>query len=380
MRISIFEAAMIGRVAGGWAKSYGALALLVVATAGITWVLGKWIIAPGYVDPTSRMYTSKLGYAQLQRKTGKPFPVATGTPAYRDFTAYFLGEGLCQSEPIQVPLIPMGRILKVHVSEGERVVKGQLLAELDDSKAKIKLAAARAALQTAEAEFERTRIGSAYVLDQERPERDVIRKAQLEEEVRIRSELVEMTRSLLESRSVGRSEWLQQRLATSKAEAALKELQWALEVAVAGKEQSLKIAEAAIAEATLAVEHRETELIDYRVYAPVDGIVERCLIHEGEYNQDPGKPAFLIAAGLWFTAHLDQTSIGQFDLGSEVDLHLEAFPGEVLVERSTRYNRLSAITSGGLKPIVRSGRLVPVRRSGQRRIVCRSSLRRTSHE
>ena len=133
--------------------------------------LTAWLLIwPAYQNPSARMYTSKLGYATVLRQSGKPFPVKTAVAVERQVTGVFLGEGLVQSEPIQVPMIAMAGIVKVHVQEGDHVKKGQLLVELDDTRIKLKIEAAAAALETARAEQERVKVGSVNILLDERPE------------------------------------------------------------------------------------------------------------------------------------------------------------------------------------------------------------------
>ena len=118
----------------------------------------------------------------MLRKLHKPFEVTTTKPVRRVLSRSCLGEGLVRSEPLVVSIVPMGTIKKLHVKDGDPVKKGQLLAEVDAAKAEIKADAARAALATAKAELERVRIGSAYVLTYERPQRDTIRLQTAEHE------------------------------------------------------------------------------------------------------------------------------------------------------------------------------------------------------
>jgi len=82
-----------------------------------------------------------------------------------------------------------------------------------------------------------------------------------------------------------------------------------------------------VKEAKLALAHRLAEFRDYRVLAPSDGIIERCLVNAGEYNQDPGKPGFLLSVGQWFEGYFDQTTTGRFRPGEKAEILLEAFPG-----------------------------------------------------
>ncbi len=330
-----------------FAKEYSLFIALSLATIVLCIACAKWLVWPGYTSPKSRMFTSKLGYAAQLRKKNKPFPVVMAKVQHRKVTSHFLGEGIMRSEPVQVPVIAMSRILSVHAKQGDRVKKGQLLAILDPSRLKIKIEAAKAQLQTANAEFERTKIGSAYILEKERPERDQIRVNAAENEVGIRKKLDELYGELSNEGLLSEEETLLKRLENADALTKLQEAQLALNVAQGGRVRSLEIAQAAIRDAELALAYRQDELRDYKVYAPTDGVIERCLIHEGEYNQDPGKPAFLIASGLWFEAYLDQTAIGRIGKDATAEVHLEAFPGESFEGKITQVLPLVSYSLGG---------------------------------
>ena len=196
------------------------LAITVVLCAETVWLL----IWPAYTNPVSRMYTSKLGYATVLRQTGKPFPVTTAFATEREISGRFLGEGLMQSEPVQVPMIAMSRILKIHAQEGDIVKKGQLLVELDDTRIKLQIAAARAALETAQAEQERVRVGTVNILLDERPEMDEIQleaaRTQFESERRLLKKYAE----LFAKRSISNEKFLEQKTKAKQADVVLRKL------------------------------------------------------------------------------------------------------------------------------------------------------------
>ena len=150
---------------------------LVLAVSVSTFLaLAVLVVLPGYSSPMSRLYSSKFGYGSLLRKLHKPFPVTSTFPVRRRLNRSCLGEGLVRSEPLIVSIIPMGTIKKMYVKDGDLVKKGQLLAEVEATIAEIKADAARAAVATANAELERVRIGSAYILTYERPKLDTIKR------------------------------------------------------------------------------------------------------------------------------------------------------------------------------------------------------------
>ena len=100
-----------------------------IAFAVIFIVFAIW---PRYKDPITRLYSSRLGYPTVARELQSPFPVKTATVEMRKLTSSYQGEGTVSSEPILVPIVPVGRVTRVHANVGDSVKKGQLLAEIDD--------------------------------------------------------------------------------------------------------------------------------------------------------------------------------------------------------------------------------------------------------
>ncbi|WP_435011302.1 HlyD family secretion protein [Tundrisphaera lichenicola] len=327
------------------ANSWISLTLTVAAATIVALLI--IVVMPGYANPMSRLYTSKFGYGTILRKLKKPFPVTATRATRRVLSRTCLGEGLVRSEPLIVSIVPMGTIVKMHVKDGDLVQKGQLLAEVDSTKAEIKANAARAALETANAELARVKIGSAYVLTYERPRRDQIRLDAAEKEYAIQKQLFAIQDRLNQKGYLRREESLKLQIAMIQAEATILETRFNLEMSSKGVSQSVLIAEAAVKEAELALEHRIHELKDYKVYSIADGRLERCLVHEGEYNQDPGKPGFVIASGAWFEANFDQGSFRRIKLDDPVDVRLEASPDRVLHGRITWINPFVSYDLGG---------------------------------
>src|SRR6056297_1600326 len=143
--------------------------LLCAVSAALSLVVAYLIVWPAYKNPIARMYTSKLGYSAVIRKTGQGFPVQAATVDTREIVGKFIGEGLTQSEPVQVPMIAMARIEEVNAIEGQRVRAGDVIVRLDQSKIKLKIQSAQAAVEIAKAELARVRFGTVNVLQFERP-------------------------------------------------------------------------------------------------------------------------------------------------------------------------------------------------------------------
>lgn len=93
------------------------------------------------------LLTLVLGTAALQLRTDPPPTVKTVMVEYGSIESTLKVTGTVRSQQ-EVSLSPlvMGRLATLHVNTGQRVVKGQLLAVLDDGDARTRLAAQQAAL------------------------------------------------------------------------------------------------------------------------------------------------------------------------------------------------------------------------------------------
>ena len=304
-------------------------------------------ILPAYVNPKARMYTSGLGYGTMLRRFGKPFPIHTANVSYREFAEPIMGEGVMASQPVLVPILPMAHFTKIHVSAGDYVKKGQLLAELDDTIAKRKLESAKSALRSTQHERNRVMIGSAYVLAQERPKKDQIEKDAAQATLDLFTAQLAIDEKLAAKGVIAKSTLIETRQKMEDLRRKIKQAEFQLDMAVNGVKESKLIAENAIEEAQRSVAHRRAELANHKIYANESGIIESVLYSVGEFNQDSGKPGFMIAAGLWFEAHLDQRVVNRVRLGQKARVYLEAYPGRPFWGKITRIVPIVTFNTGG---------------------------------
>ena len=99
---------------------------------------------------------------------------------------------------------------------------------MDDTKARIKVDSARTALEIAEAELERTRIGSVYVLEKERPEQDAIRLQVAQDKLAIKEELDAIAEKLFVQKVISREEMMQRKMDNIQRVADLQEAELSL--------------------------------------------------------------------------------------------------------------------------------------------------------
>ena len=151
----------------------------------------------------------------------------------------------------------MARINKVHVTEGQRVSKGDVIVELDHSRLDLKIASARAALGNRP---RRTRSRSTG--HRQCAARRTSRFAEncaseaATAEAEVAAEILEINRELNEHQAISRVELAQSRLASIQADLAKREKKIATEMALEGRESSVRIAESAIREAEMTLAYR----------------------------------------------------------------------------------------------------------------------------
>lgn len=98
------------------------------------------------------------------RRVEKPaaIPVEAQLPTRGALSEFFETTTRVQAErKVQVTSEGVGKCLKVHVDEGDRVEKGDVLAELDTSELKTQISSATTQLQKAKSDYERARKGLA---------------------------------------------------------------------------------------------------------------------------------------------------------------------------------------------------------------------------
>jgi len=262
------------------------------------------------------------------------------------------------------PLVP-GHIKKIYVDESQKVKKGDLLFEIDPKdyiaevrvrKAQVaasqkeldvlkkklaqaekdlelsrlilfkKVAVAKAALSDAQAAFERVkkdyeRFSSLY-------RRKVIGKRRFD----LVKEEFERTKALLKIRKA--------KLAMAKD--SLKELEIKREKikeikkAIAATSKKVDVAKKALDAALVKLSHT-------RVRSPIDGIVTKKYLFEGDFVS-PGIPVLALydPEKIYVIANLEETRFEGVDVGDSVDIKVDAYPGKVFKGKVKKIIRASA--------------------------------------
>jgi HlyD family secretion protein len=327
--------------------STSALLILATVTMAASMFVVFEIILPAYRRPTTGTYGTRLGYPAVLRHLGFPLPVKTTTVQRRRIVRSFLGEGTMASDPLLVPMVPLGTIVGVYVQPGQRVRKGDLLAELDARKGRLLAETARLLFMSAAAELRRVRIGSVILENREQPGRDAIDVKALSDEIAILKEEIATKEKLYEQSLVTKEQLLEARRTLTETEQARDTADLSLGMSTSGKNESERIAASAAESAQLQYQEALAELNEYKIVAPADGIIDRILVHVGEYNPTPGGLAFVVATGLWFQAYFDQTTIDEIGKGATAQVFLAARPDATFAGLVSNVNPIVSYTTGG---------------------------------
>lgn len=89
----------------------------------------------------------------------------------------------------------------------------------------------------------------------------------------------------------------------------------------------MQVTRQALAEAQADLQHQQLRLNDMTVRSPLDGVIDKGFVNQGEYVS-PGQPILMMHApeDVWVEAKIKETSIGNLKVGQSVAIHVDADP------------------------------------------------------
>ena len=283
--------------------------------------------------------------------------VQTALVQRRDVTALVTASGEVRPRDyVHITASAFGRITGIHVKEGDRVRKGQLLAELeavqpaadvraqeaelaatqrDTESAAAAVDSAEANVKTAEASLARTRA--------------VLERSQAD---------FERARSLHEEQLISRASFEQARADHAIAVAGVEEAAARHAQARAQLNQAraqARIAQERIERARAALDRARDMLTKHTFVAPIAGVVTDLPVSEGEnlvvgIQNAPGSLLMTIADLSVITTEVmvDEADIGAVQVGQTAPVHVDAFPDRLFTGKVTEIGNTAVIRSTGL--------------------------------
>jgi len=218
-----------------------------------------------------------------------------------------------------------GKLEKILVQEGEKVKKGQLLAQFEarDLEAQNKVAAT--AIEIAAAALAEAEAGA-------RPQEIKAAAEQLAEaDAQLAKAKADWKRyeRLLAGKAVATSDWEQYRLRLDSAQANRNGAHQRLLLLQEGtRPETVAVLKKRLQLARAEADHSAAVLDNARLTAPYDGVITRKHREEGE-ALDIGQPVMDIATldDRYIRAEIDETDIGRVRTGQAVQITADGFPG-----------------------------------------------------
>jgi len=93
--------------------------------------------------------------------------------------------------------------------------------------------------------------------------------------------------------------------------------------------QQVRIARQELAEAQARLDEEKLHIADLRIKSPIDGVVDKTLIDQGEYVS-AGQPILMMhdPSKLWVEANIKETDIAALRIGQSVAITVDAFPDQ----------------------------------------------------
>jgi HlyD family secretion protein len=235
--------------------------------------------------------------------------------------------GLIEAVETEIRAKVQGEVKEIHVQEGDKIKKGDLLCLLDDEKLLIQLNQVRAGLEGARSKLELFKKGT-------KKELIAVAKNQLEEagkELELAQKNEQRLAKLLSEGAVSETQKEQADLRLKAAQEGHKSASENYQLLLRGKEkEEIEMVEAEIDGYQAQEQFLQSQIQDTRVVSPVDGFLEIKHIEKGELAL-PGTLLFSLIDlnRTYVNAYLPERYIGRIKIGNSVEVSSDSFPEKV---------------------------------------------------
>jgi len=241
--------------------------------------------------------------------------VLFGWQWYKHYTTFITtDDAYVDADKVAVSSKILGRIANIYAAEGDTVVKGQLLVELDSSDLVAQKQQALAAQNQATASFNQSE--AKYFFDQQ---------SILVQEVALERAKEDLDRATLQYE--GNITTKEQFDHTRKAYESAKAMLEAVKAQVKVSKSMIESAQSTIKTAGAQVSTISIQLRNTHIYAPSSGLIAKRWQLPGDIAQ-PGQPVFTITKDsvLYITSYFEETKVTFLHVGKTVEITIDAFP------------------------------------------------------
>jgi HlyD family secretion protein len=286
--------------------------------------------------------TAVVAFAMYQSRKNVVV-VQTGRAQMGDLAAVVSGSGEIKPKTyVNVSANAFGKITKLFVREGDRVKKGQLLAQLENVQSSADVAAMRATLEAS-----RTDVTAASAAIKTAAA-DLVRAQADEEKAKLD---YDRAQGLFTAELIAKSEYDMRKNAYDTARAGVAQAEARLAQSRAQKES----AAGRITQSQANLRRVSDVLQKTYYYAPYDGLVTNLPVREGEtvvigIQNSPGSTLMTIANMSVITAEVkvDETDIVNIKIGQPAQVTIDAIPNQNFAGKVTEIGNNAVVRSTGV--------------------------------
>lgn len=269
--------------------------------------------------------------------------VQTSKVMKQDITSLVTASGEIKPKTfVNVGANAFGRITRLFVKEGDKVKRGQMLAQLENVQSAADVENMKASLASSQTDAVASDAALNTASAQLKSSTADLARAKLD---------YDRTDNLLKANLISRADYDTKKAAYEVAQA----VQAQDQARVAQAKAQLDSAQGHIRSAKAQLTHQQ-DLLSKTVYvAPFDGTVTSLPVHEGEtvvvgIQNSPGSTLMTVADMNVITAevHVDETDIVNLKLGQSADVSVDAIPGQTFKGKVTEIGDNAIIRSTGV--------------------------------
>ncbi|MEX2614483.1 MAG: HlyD family secretion protein [Alphaproteobacteria bacterium] len=289
------------------------------------------------------------------------------------FTHVYEYDARIGSNLITVSSRVAGWIDRVRVTEGDETDRGQVIVEIDSRESKLLVTQLEARIQGIEADRQRLmaekklvdiQTSSRYRTEQALLGTAEAELAALKPQLQLAQSEFQRSRSLFEKKIIARKQYdealAREQQLSGEHRTALAAVQAARnKMAEAEAERAqLDVLDSEIAklvyeenELRAQLARQKLDLGDRKIRAPVKGVIDKTFVDMGEYVT-PGQRLVLMhdPETIWVEANVKETEVRKLRIGQRVEISVDAYPGEGLIDRALALFGVASQDNGDTHP------------------------------
>lgn len=234
-----------------------------------------------------------------------------------------------ETHTVQIAPKVSGQVVEMYVTDNQKVKEGDLVAQIDDTDYKVKLAQATAAYEAALYKQKNAKANFAAV----------------NSEIALAKKNLERYTELYKSGAASKLEYDNAKTTYDNAQASLTQARENL----LSKDNN-RVADADLKQLAAAKKQAEINLSYTKIYAPQSGTVSSKSIEKGSYVQT-GQPLFVIVPeSVWVVANFKENQLRYMKIGQEVDIKVDTYPDKIFKGKIDSFQRISGAKSSLFPP------------------------------